>query len=304
MEIKGRTASRELKTYRALNPRTSLSSEEQQKHSNLEKGFEGELMFDKLLEVLPNNWLSVNDLLLRKNNTYFQIDSTLISCDTISLFEIKNFEGNFYIDNNRKWFTEFKSEISNPLLQVERNESLVRRFLQDLGMNFAIEYYLVFINPQFTLYNSPHDKRIIYPTQLKKFIEKLCMKNPRTKERHINFAKQLVSEHITNPPPFMELPKYSYEGLEKGVFCASCNEPMGKIDQKRTFVCRKCGHAENIDTAVLRSVEEFRLLFPERLITTNEIFEWCGLIPSERTVRRILSKKFERVGCTDLTHYL
>lgn len=113
-----------------------------------------------------------------------------------------------------------KKEITIPLIQVERNESLFGRFLRDLGMNFAIEYYLVFINPEFTLYNAPIDKRIILPTQLNRFMKKLHMKNPRTQERHLNFAKQLVSEHVTDPPPFMELPKYCYEGLEKGVFCA------------------------------------------------------------------------------------
>lgn len=123
MEIKGRAPSRELKTFRALNPRMILSTDEKQTHSNLEKGFEGELMFDKLTDALPDNWLIIKDLLLRKNNTHFQIDSTLISRETIFLFEVKNFEGDFYIDGD-KWYTMFKNEINNPLNQVERNESL------------------------------------------------------------------------------------------------------------------------------------------------------------------------------------
>lgn len=302
MEIKGRLASYELKTYRALNPRMNLSTDEKQTHSNLEKGFEGELMFDKLLETLPDNWLTIGDLLLRKNNNYFQIDSTVISHDKISLFEVKNFEGDFYIENG-KWYTMWETEIKNPLIQVERNESLFRQFLQDLGMSFAVEYYLVFINPEFTLYNAPKDKRIIFPSQLNRFMKKFSSKNPRTKERHMNFAKQLVSEHITNPPPFIELPKYSYGGLEKGVFCALCRKPLDLFFPKRTFVCHSCGHVESMDAAVLRSVEEYRLLFSERKVTTSEIVDWCKVI-SEKTIRRILSKNFELVGHTHKSFYI
>lgn len=170
-------------------------------------------------------------------------------------------------------------------------------------MNFAVEYYLVFINPEFTLYNAPTDERIIFPTQLNRFIKKLHMKNPKTQERHLNFAKQLVSEHIANPPPFMELPKYSYEGMEKMVFCPLCNEPLNKIEHKKTFICRKCGHAESVEGAVLRNVGEFRLLFPERQITTNEIFEWCKVVRCKKTVQRILAKNFKQVGNSGLSHY-
>lgn len=303
MEIKGRSASYELKIYRALNPRLNLSTDAKQTLSNLEKGFEGELMFDKLLKVLPDNWLMISDLLLRKNNTYFQIDSTLISHYKISLFEVKSFEGDYYVEND-KWYTMWETEITNPLIQVERNESLFRRFLQDMGMSFDVEYYLIFINPEFTLYNAPKDKRIIFPTQLTRFMKKFSSKNPQTKERHLNFAKQLVSEHITNPPPFIELPKYSYEALEKGIFCASCRQPLDLTFPKRTFLCKKCGRVESMDASVLRSVEEYRLLFPDRRITTKEIIDWCKVVNSEVTVRRILSQNFRRFGQTNLTYYI
>lgn len=303
MEIKGRTPSRELQTFMALNPRMNLTPDEKQNLSNLAKGYEGELMFDKLLETLPDNWLIVNDLLLRQNNNYFQIDSTLISCDTISLFEVKNFEGDFYIDGD-KWYTLSNKEINNPLIQVERNESLIRRFIQDLGMNFTVVYYLVFINPEFALYNAPKDKRIILPTQLNRFMKKFSSKNPKTKERHLNFAKQLVSEHITHPPPFMELPKYSYEGLEKGVFCGASGSPLFEIPQKRLLVCKDCGQMESVDAALMRCIEEFKLLFPERKITTNDIYEWCNGVASRKTIRRILLKNFKLVGNANQTHYI
>ena len=42
------------------------------------------------------------------------------------------------------------------------------------------------------------------------------------------------------------------------------------------LTCETCGNVENWEVAVLRSVEEFKLLFPGRKITTNRVYEWCG----------------------------
>ncbi|PWW27956.1 nuclease-like protein [Cytobacillus oceanisediminis] len=116
--------------------------------SLLRKGFTGEKQFDMLLQSMPDESIILNDLLLEYSNTIFQIDSLLITGDCIYVFEIKNYEGDFYI-NHDKWCTTSKSEIKNPLLQLQRSESLLRRLLLDLGFNAPIKSYLIFINPEF-----------------------------------------------------------------------------------------------------------------------------------------------------------
>ena len=73
-------------------------SRENQNYINLEKGYEGERNFEVLLEHHLSEGLILNDLLLEKNNTLFQIDSLLISQNSIYLFEVKNYEGDFYIE--------------------------------------------------------------------------------------------------------------------------------------------------------------------------------------------------------------
>lgn len=55
----------------------------------------------------------VNDLLLEHQHTMFQIDSLLFSRDLIYLFEVKNYEGNFYIEGD-KWHSNDQEEIKNP----------------------------------------------------------------------------------------------------------------------------------------------------------------------------------------------
>ncbi|MCM3764865.1 hypothetical protein [Neobacillus niacini] len=53
-------------------------------------------------------------------------------------------------------------------------------------------------------------------------------------------------------------------------------------------MCADCGAEEAVDAAVLRSVRELIMLFPEIKITTSLLHEWCGGMVSRKTIRRIL----------------
>lgn len=57
---------------------------------------------------------------------------------------------------------------------------------------------------------------------------------------------------------------------------------------EQKMVCCGCGYIEDNDNAILRAIEEFSLLFPERKITTKAIHEWCKVIDSRKTIRRVL----------------
>ena len=133
----------EYKILQCIHPRMTLATKEKQNYLNLEKGWEGEQKFEVFLEHHLREGLILNDLLLEKNNTVFQIDSLVISSKKIYLFEVKNYEGNFYVENDN-WFTIKNIEIKNPLDQLKRSESLLRRLLHDLKLNFPIESYVIF----------------------------------------------------------------------------------------------------------------------------------------------------------------
>ncbi|WP_347564310.1 hypothetical protein [Bacillus sp. MM2020_4] len=61
-------------------------------------------------------------------------------------------------------------------------------------------------------------------------------------------------------------------------------------------MCGDCGHEELMEAAVLRSVREIKLLFPDLKITTSLVHEWCGVVDSERRIRRILGENFKIFG--------
>ncbi|MBS4204428.1 nuclease-related domain-containing protein [Lederbergia citrea] len=301
MFIKSRCESAELKQLRYLHIRTNLSEKEKRHFSNLEKGYEGELKFDMLLDNLSGEWLILSDLLFEVGNTIFQIDSLLISQKGIFLIDVKNFEGDFYIEADR-WYTASRNEIKDPLLQLRRSESLLRRLLQDHKLNLSIEAYLIFINPEFTLYQAPRDLPIIFPTQLNRFMKNLNKRSSKLNEKHSKFADLLVAKHM-NESSFTQLPNYDYEQLRKGVICEGCQSFLISVE-KYKLACNSCGYKEEIKSAILRSIEELTLLFPDRKITTNAVHEWCEAIVSKKTIERILTKNYKRLGYGWSSYYV
>ncbi|OIJ17034.1 nuclease [Anaerobacillus alkalilacustris] len=283
-----------------LNTRMSLSEKEKQHFFNLKKGYDGEKIFDALTEKIQCECLILNDLLLKQNNTIFQIDSLIIFQESIYIFEVKNYEGDYYYESERLYKAP-NFEINNPLIQLSRSESLLRQLLQNLGFSLPIYAYVIFINPEFTLYQTPLNKPFIFPTQINRYLEKLNKISSKLNEKHKVLADQLISLHI-NDSPFKLLPSYDYDHLQKGISCATCSSFSITIEGRKC-VCKKCGHEEVVATSVLRNVNEFKLLFPNQKITTNIIHDWCKVVNSKKRIRRVLEKNFTIVGVHQWSYY-
>ncbi|WML42224.1 nuclease-related domain-containing protein [Neobacillus sp. OS1-2] len=286
--------SRELLTFRSLNTRSTLLPNEKKHYFRLEKGFQGEVMFDQIAATLQNNVYIVNNLWLEYNNSVFQIDSLLISQETIYPFEIKNFEGDYYYDSDGFYSMFSKEEIMNPLAQLKRSKSLLCPLLKKLGIYLPVEGFVTFVNPEFTLYQAPLSAPIIYPTQLKNFMKKIDQTPSKLNERHKKLANQLMEMDLIESP-YAWKPKYSYGTLKKGIICSRCFSFMNFVGDKK-LVCSKCACEEKVDSAVLRSVKELQFLFPDMRITTNGVHDWCGGIGSKKVVRRILLQNLTSIG--------
>lgn len=292
MNAKIRKEPFELKGLRYLKSRMKLSSEEIH-YLNLAKGFKGELQFDKFVENYSKKWLVLNDLLLEVNHSLFQIDTLIIFHDVFYVFDVKNSEEDFYIDGE-KWYKIEKKDAKNPLHQLQRCDTLFRRLLHELGFHTPIKSYVSFINPEFFLYNAPMNPSMIFLPQLKRFMEKLSEKPVKLQKKHFDLAERLISLHIEMYPN-SKLPAYSYDQLEKGPTCGKCGMIVTDGSEK-IACCRHCGHMESLQAALLRNVEEYAFLFPDRKITTNNIFDWSGGFFSKKSIRKVLSENFTSVG--------
>jgi hypothetical protein len=301
MAYKSRIESDELLILRILNRRMGLTAEEHQYYLNMEKGFEGEVQFDLLTEKLQSECFILNDLLLEVNNSKFQIDTTIIFQETIYPFEVKNYEGDFIFKTDRLERISGK-DYKNPLDQLKRTKFLLRQLLNNLGYNIPIDGSVVFINPEFTLYQAPPNEPFILPTQLNKLIKKMDMLPAKLTSRHKKLADKLVSLHQSKSL-YTRLPPYKYEQIKKGNTCAICNS-FSLFVSGENLVCDQCGHLEGVESAVMRNVEEIKLLFPDKRITTNCVYEWCRLDKSKKKINRILTKKFKRMGQGRFSYYV
>ncbi|NMD69728.1 NERD domain-containing protein [Bacillus sp. DNRA2] len=300
MELKTRSESDELLKMRYLNNRMTLSDDDKTRYTTLEKGYEGELKFDSLIHGLTDNFITLNDLLFEVNNQHFQIDTLIIKQHSINPFEVKNLEGDYYI-KNEKWYSCFGTPITNPISQMERSEVLLRRLLLKLGYS-TVNPNLVFVNPSFHLYHAPMNKQIVFPNQLNRFLTSLDKQPSVLDDSHFILAERLLSLHIKTSP-YSKVPKYEYKQLRKETYCGLCFS-FNLVVSNHTLVCSNCGHKESVSSAILRSVREYMLLFPERKVTTSGVMEWCGIINTKKAIRKVLSANYKLVEHGRTSFYL
>lgn len=302
MLYKLRTFPRELKVYEYLNTRIKLSETETKHLYNLRKGYEGEVQFDCLTATIQSEFLILNDLLLQQNRNTFQIDTLIITPETVHLFEIKNFIGDYFYDSDRL-YTRLppQSEITNPLIQLSRSESLLRQVLQNHGCTLPIQAWIVFINPKFTLYQVPTNMPFIFPGQIERVLQRFQSIPNKLNNTHWKLADQLTSLHI-HEAPFYLPPSYKIHELRKGIKCKNCG--AFEISVKGIHsICNGCGEKELSEDLIMRNVNEFGMLFPEEIITTNIIFDWSGGTLPKRTIGRALKKHMSCKGVRQWSRY-
>jgi hypothetical protein len=293
MAFKDRTESNLLKCLRILNIRMELTEDERRYYLNLKKGYEGEIQFDLITEKLQSNCLILNDLQLKANNTTSQYDTSIIFQETLHLFEVKNFEGDFCYEPDKLQSVK-GIDYKNPLHQINRSTIILNQLLQSHKINFNIEAHVVFINPEFTLFQAPPNLPFIYPTQLNRFFKKFNTKHSSLNNFHMQLAEKLVSLHQTESP-YALLPKYEYYQLKKGITCKDCQSFLISVHGNYAL-CSECGCKESVESAVIRNVMEIKLLFPDRKITTNIVYDWCAIISCKKRISRILGRNFKVIG--------
>lgn len=300
MLLKKRTKPKELSVMERLDSRMKLIMKDKRYYQSIKSGYEGELLFDSYTAKLTCDCLILNDLLLSFNHTTFQIDTLIIAADKVYLFEIKNFKGDYIYDSERL-FTKSKTEIINPLHQLNRSKYLLSQLLLSLGFNSHIDASVVFINPSFTLYQAPLGLPYIFPTQVEAFLKNVNENTGQLNNRLQTLGEKLHSLHLIESP-FSQLPHYQYEQLQKGMTCVQCKS-FSIYVEGRDCLCKDCGHAESVSTMVLNSVEDFKLLFPNEKITTNTIHEWCKVVPERKRINRVLTSHYKSFGVRRWTYY-
>lgn len=296
---KHRTKSIELQMLEELDLRMPFSRLEKLQLANGQSGYTGEEHYDVQLDQSGFDGIVLNDLSFQENGA-FQLDSLLLAGDRMILYDIKNYAGDYFYRDG-EFYSSYKNEINNPLVQWKRHNSLLRQLAAKLGHCVPLESFVVFTNPSFFLYDAPRDLPIVYLPQLPQHLASMCARGSRVTTQDQHFAQKLLVRHNPNlfPP---KVPQYSYSSLKKGIPCRYCSS-FQLVEHGHSCICLACGSRERKSQAILRNTEKFQLLFPKEQLTTSRIHDWCAVIHSPRTIRTLLKENYQEIGRNKGRHY-
>ncbi|SFC70512.1 Nuclease-related domain-containing protein [Alkalibacterium subtropicum] len=301
--VKARTQPELLKILKILDKRMALPVKHKQHILSMEKGYEGEKLFDSLLETyLEAEVLVLNDLLLKVNDQSAQIDSLVITPETVYLYEIKNYRGDYQM-KDRQLLTLSGKEIGNPLTQLTRTTSLLRQLFHQWHADLAVEGAVLYVNPTFTLYHASPKDPLILPTQISRHLKKLDSQRVALNRNHRYLADRLLSKHRTDANFHQLIPQYDYQSLRKGITCLACGSFDIQLKQRMSY-CEKCEYSCSTDDMILEQIKEFKLLFPQEKVTVKKINDWCGSSVTRRRIPRILGQYYSKTGLSTGTHYV
>lgn len=301
MIIKERNQSISHQILRSLDARMELASHEKIQLEAQVKGFDGEKKFDDCFKEVESSGLVIHDLMLSTRDTTYQIDSLYITDNEVTIYEIKNYTGH-YIYKNGSIYSDTGFILQDPVAQVNRKQSYLHNLLLSLGYSIKITSYVVFINFNFYIYLLPKTTQIVFAGQLKHHLSVLenSYKPPSSKAKTI--ADKLLNQQLKNYRP-ANLPTYTFDQLKKGLYCHTCNSWNCKIS-KQYLICSDCQFTETISSAVKRTLDEYKLLFPKQRLTLKIAKNWCGKSLSDSRIRRVLSTNYTLKHAGRSSHYI
>lgn len=113
---------------------------------------------------------------------------------------------------------------------------------------------------------------------------------------------KLAPYQIANPYQNKPISKETLDAMWPGICCSRC---AGFLLEKKGgyFIC-SCGVHEPRDHAILRTICEYGLLYPNENFKTANLLEFFGGELSKVTLLKVLNKYFKRVGNSRSTEYI
>lgn len=217
------------------------------------------------------------------------------------MIDVKNHYGDYFYQDKDFHLYKTGERVNNPLHQLQRCENLLQGLLRQHQLPYEIKSYVVFINPEFTLYQTPLKLNVILPSQIRRFVQKLNQTPVRITPREERLIQLLQRVHVTENRRG-KLPVYEYGRLQNGIPCLKCGVMM-EPRAKRKLACPWCDSSESVESAGMRMAIEFNILFNKEKITTNRMYEWCGGMLSGKVIRRVLFNFMKPIGKTKSVYF-
>lgn len=288
------------------NKRIPLTSSQSSQYIRESAGYEGELFLSQYLkEYLEVDHIALYDLHLEDHQKEFQIDCLLILQDEIYIIEVKHYRGEYEVVKNDWRNVHNGYLIETPLVQLNRAKRLLENLLKKMQVNLKVNEVLILTNEEFILFKSDHSKNVIMRQQLRRFVNQLNSRHSNLSDWHVSVSLKLISQHIIESKYQQKL-EFDFELMKKGMRCDECDGWLGTTRKysRKNLYCMTCESKVDLETAVLKCINEYQLLFPKRKITVNTIFKWSGECVSCHMIRKVLNKYYVPVGTTKGKYYL
>lgn len=271
--------------------------------SRIVVGEHGEkLVLEKIRARLQVEPIIVKDYLFEANDMECQVDLLLIFQNECVLIEVKNYTGLYRVENKEMFFVSSGERlVKSPFNQVERAKMLLTQLFKEEGIRLSISEKIVFPNEEFYLYGDTISMPSVYHTTFPYFIKKLNQKRCTLGDYHQGIFEKLMRRRLVKSK-YEQPIVVEYDTLAKGITC-QCGGWMKSTTQMKVM-CETCGTDENNESAILRMTEHFVAVFPDRKLTSAEIYYWIDGEISKRTITRILGRNFDSKGTTRGKHFL
>ncbi|OAT83296.1 hypothetical protein A6P54_06835 [Bacillus sp. MKU004] len=291
---------------RRLNPLSKLRPKIKEDLLKAWAGYHGECKVDRYVSTIDSKEIYIiHDLTLQVGDTYFQIDTLILSKSFGLILEIKNIAGHLNISSDFGQVTRtLNGEVTgftNPIEQAKRYRIFLLKWLRKKKFpHIPIDFLVVFTNPSSVITSTnPCDEILSKTIRLESLVSTFLSlqhyyKNNVLTEKEIKKISQLLLKENTS----YTITKIKEEFV-KGVYCTNCKN-VSMIRKKGSWFCSICGHFDK--NAHVQAIHDyFELISPS--ITTKEASDFLK-IESHRITRYLLSNmKLKQDGKGKATRY-
>lgn len=260
----------------------------------LEKGLKGEEYFYERIKHCSGG-AKIWDLRINIKGVS-QYDFIIVTNRTIIYFDTKYYEG-VYNYSNGVFMSEKNYVINNPLYKLDEQHNRLQKLVSKLGVDYQVLSYIIFVGEQFEVVGFKGDKRILFNHDLERITRSLDDKEVSAED--IQIARQLSAYYYDNL--YNRIHYYPYEKMRKGVKCRKCRQFLPPVTKNAKKVKCTCG-AEYNKKELVRLAFDAIYILKNAPVTSTDIVDFTGI--GRTTVKKVLSKEYERVGINKATQYL
>ncbi len=285
-----------LEMLREIDKRGGLEHHKKYKDQlyRLEKGQEGE---ERLIEYLEKfgapHWTVLRNIWLEHYGE-FECDLLLLTNTGPIAFEIKNYSGKLELQNNQ-CLLNGKIIGHNPFSQAQKVMANLSEILQTPTLQgvlaFAGEHNSI------QIHNPVSGIEVRMLNELQQYIWQIAQQERNTRKQPINteaLLKTLDQFEIGKPTKEKGLPGEMKTGMRRGIHCCHCSR--FNLETNKAYLICPCGMHEPREEAIVRTICEYGVIYPERDLATQALTDFFAGEISKSTVFRHLTKHFRQHG--------